>query len=150
MIQPVLWPQMSQDMDLPIAAFQHGQSANLAGLATRCALFVRLTVKYGRRSTYILSVAVMAAGCCWTAKRTTYTVILTCIIVGWAGWTSVIRSHVKSHANPSIIDFLGAWGFRSETSTTAQNLSVYTRGDMQGVGYTKPYFNKITWSWMCL
>ncbi|KAL5600693.1 hypothetical protein FOVSG1_008505 [Fusarium oxysporum f. sp. vasinfectum] len=37
-----------------------------------------------------------------------------------------------------------------EISTTAQHLSVYTRGDMQDVGYTKPYFNKITWSWMCL
>ncbi|KAF4447928.1 major facilitator superfamily transporter [Fusarium austroafricanum] len=86
MIQPVLWPQMAQDMKLPITAFQHGQSANLAGLATGCALFVPLTVKYGRRSTYIISVTVMAAGCWWTAKRTTYAeVILTGIIVGWAG-----------------------------------------------------------------
>ena len=86
MIQPVLWPDMAVDMGLTITQLQHGQSANLAGLATGCALFVPLTVKYGRRSTYIASVAVMAADCWWIYRRKTYAeVIVTSIILGWAG-----------------------------------------------------------------
>jgi MFS family permease len=92
---------MVEDMGLPITAFQHGQSANLAGLATGCALFVPLTIKYGRRSTYVMSVAVMAAACWWTAKRTTYAeVILTSIILGWAG--AINETVVQMTVRPSI------------------------------------------------
>jgi hypothetical protein len=55
-IQPVLRPQMLQDKGLPITAFRHSQSANLADLATGCALFVTLTLKHGRRLTYLASI----------------------------------------------------------------------------------------------
>lgn len=88
MIQPVLWPDMAVTSNgkLTMTQLQHGQSVNLAGLACGCIFFIPLTIKYGRRLTYILSVATMAGSCWWISQRTTYwEVIVTSWFIGWAG-----------------------------------------------------------------
>ncbi|KIW45113.1 uncharacterized protein PV06_03527 [Exophiala oligosperma] len=168
MIQPVLWPQMVEDMKMPITAFQHGQSANLAGLATGCALFVPLTIKYGRRSTYIASVAVMAAGCWWTARRTSYAeVILTSIIIGWAGAINetVVQMtiadlyfiHQRGRANAFYQLAVVAGGFLTPVAAGAQATAhgwrwcYYTLGITQTIlaivflfGYEETKYNRVS------
>ncbi|EFQ27303.1 major facilitator superfamily transporter [Colletotrichum graminicola] len=85
-IQTVFWQQMTVDLDLSISRLSQGQSAQLAGLATGCIFFIPFTVKYGRRSTYLVSTAVLAAAAWWTASMHTYTeMIITNIITGLAG-----------------------------------------------------------------
>lgn len=73
MMKPTLWPDMGPDLDLTTDQLTHGQSANLAGLATGCLFFIPFAVKYGRRLVYILSLAVLAAAAWWTAAMHTYT-----------------------------------------------------------------------------
>ncbi|KAK1593449.1 major facilitator superfamily domain-containing protein [Colletotrichum navitas] len=74
-------------MAVTVAAFTNeAQSAQLAGLATGSIFFIPLTVKYGRRSTYLVSATVLAVVAWWTASMHTCTeLIITNIITGPAG-----------------------------------------------------------------
>ncbi|KAJ4174752.1 hypothetical protein NW754_005174 [Fusarium falciforme] len=85
-IQTVFWQQMTVDLGVTITQLTHAQSAQLAGLAMGCIFFIPLTIKYGRRSTYIVSTAALAAVSWWTSSISSYTeLILTSIITGLAG-----------------------------------------------------------------
>ncbi|KAI1874387.1 hypothetical protein JX265_004595 [Neoarthrinium moseri] len=86
MIQTVFWQQMVVDMPVTITDLSNAQSAQLAGLAVGCLFFIPLTVKYGRRPTYILSTAVLAATAWWSAKMTTlWELMVTSVVSGLAG-----------------------------------------------------------------
>ncbi|KAM0430880.1 hypothetical protein ACHAPT_005512 [Fusarium lateritium] len=77
---------MTIDLKVTITQLSHAQSAQLAGLATGCILFIPFTIKYGRRSTYVVSTAALAAVSWWTSSMSSYTeLILTSIITGLAG-----------------------------------------------------------------
>ncbi|KAH7260385.1 major facilitator superfamily domain-containing protein [Fusarium solani] len=85
-IQTVFWQQMTVDLGVTITQLTHAQSAQLAGLAMGCIFFIPLTIKYGRRSTYVVSTAALAAVSWWTSSISSYTeLILTSIITGLAG-----------------------------------------------------------------
>ena len=85
-IQTVFWQQMTVDLGVTITQLTHAQSAQLAGLAMGCIFFIPLTIKYGRRSTYVVSTAALAAVSWWTSSISSYTeLILTSIIIGLAG-----------------------------------------------------------------
>ncbi|KAK1997753.1 major facilitator superfamily transporter [Colletotrichum falcatum] len=85
-IQIIFWQQMKVDLDLTTTRLSQAQSAQLAGLATGCIFFIPFTVKYGRRSTYLASTAVLAAAAWWTASMRTYTeLVITNIVTGLAG-----------------------------------------------------------------
>ncbi|KAM5354096.1 hypothetical protein ACJ41O_000746 [Fusarium nematophilum] len=85
-IQTVFWQQMTVDMGLTISQLSNAQSAQLAGLAMGCIFFIPFTIKYGRRSTYILSTAGLAAVSWWTSRMNSYAeLILTAVITGLAG-----------------------------------------------------------------
>lgn len=80
---------MSVDMGLSFETLNNAQSANLAGLAVGCIFFVPLTRKYGRRSTYVVSTATMAAISWWsTYMKTTAELFLTNLFYGLAGATN--------------------------------------------------------------
>jgi MFS family permease len=86
MIQTVFWQQMIVELGFSISQLNNGKSAQLAGLAIGCLVFIPLTVKFGRRSTYILSTAALAASCWWSAKMNTFAeLILTNVLAGLAG-----------------------------------------------------------------
>ncbi|KAH7043919.1 major facilitator superfamily domain-containing protein [Macrophomina phaseolina] len=87
--QTNFWQQMSVDMGLTFEQLNNAQSANLAGLAMGCVFFIPLTKKYGRRSTYVVSTAVMAAIAWWSAyMKTTAELFLTNLFFGLAGATN--------------------------------------------------------------
>ncbi|RSL78023.1 hypothetical protein CEP51_008591 [Fusarium floridanum] len=85
-IQTVFWQQMTVDLGITITQLTHAQSAQLAGLAMGCIFFIPFTIKYGRRSTYVVSTAALAAVSWWTSSISSYTeLILTSILTGLAG-----------------------------------------------------------------
>ncbi|KAF0318178.1 hypothetical protein GQ607_014546 [Colletotrichum asianum] len=85
-IQTVFWQQMTVDLDVSIAQLSNAQSAQLAGLATGCIFFIPFTIKYGRRLTYLVSTAILAAAAWWTSSMHSYAeLIVTAVITGLAG-----------------------------------------------------------------
>ncbi|KAK7427804.1 hypothetical protein QQZ08_005742 [Neonectria magnoliae] len=85
-VQTVFWQQMTVDMNVSIAQLSNAQSAQLAGLAMGCVFFIPFTIKYGRRSTYIASTALMAGVSWWTSRMNSYPeLIVTSIITGLSG-----------------------------------------------------------------
>ncbi|KZL82185.1 major facilitator superfamily transporter [Colletotrichum incanum] len=67
-IQSVFWQQMTVDLNVTISQLSNAQSAQLAGLATGCIFFIPFTIKYGRRLTYLVSTAILAAAAWWTSS----------------------------------------------------------------------------------
>ncbi|KXH65827.1 major facilitator superfamily transporter [Colletotrichum salicis] len=85
-IQTVFWQQMTVDLDMSINQLSNAQSAQLAGLATGCIFFIPFTIKYGRRLTYLLSAAILAAAAWWTSSMHSYAELLaTAVITGLSG-----------------------------------------------------------------
>ncbi|OHW98993.1 major facilitator superfamily transporter [Colletotrichum incanum] len=85
-IQSVFWQQMTVDLNVTISQLSNAQSAQLAGLATGCIFFIPFTIKYGRRLTYLVSTAILAAAAWWTSSMHSYAeLIFTAIITGLAG-----------------------------------------------------------------
>ncbi|KAK0374084.1 major facilitator superfamily transporter [Colletotrichum limetticola] len=85
-IQTVFWQQMTVDLDVSINQLSNAQSAQLAGLATGCIFFIPFTIKYGRRLTYLVSTAILAAAAWWTSSMHSYAeLISTAVITGLAG-----------------------------------------------------------------
>ncbi|KAK2011933.1 major facilitator superfamily transporter [Colletotrichum eremochloae] len=85
-IQIVFWQQMTGDLKVSINQLNLAQSAQLAGLATGCIFFIPFTVKYGRRSTYLISTILSAIASWWTSSMQTNTeLILTNLLTGLAG-----------------------------------------------------------------
>ncbi|KAF4781434.1 major facilitator superfamily transporter [Colletotrichum scovillei] len=85
-IQTVFWQQMTVDLDVSINQLSNAQSAQLAGLATGCIFFIPFTIKYGRRLTYLVSTAILAAAAWWTSSMHSYAeLIATAVITGLAG-----------------------------------------------------------------
>ena len=86
MVQTVFWQQMQVDMGVSTVELNHAQSANLAGLAVGCLVFIPPTVKYGRRPSYLLSIAVLAGATWWMSQmKTNAELIATAVISGLAG-----------------------------------------------------------------
>lgn len=80
---------MLQDMDITLEDLTTAQAVQLAGLALGCVFFIPFTKKYGRRSTYIISTAMLAAGTWWSAyMKTAPELYLTNILLGLAGSTN--------------------------------------------------------------
>ncbi|KAH8688407.1 major facilitator superfamily domain-containing protein [Ilyonectria robusta] len=85
-IQTIFWQQMVVDMNVSYAQLSNAQSAQLAGLAMGCIFFIPFTIKYGRRSTYIISTALMATVSWWTSRMNSYPeLIATAVITGLSG-----------------------------------------------------------------
>ncbi|KAK0392282.1 hypothetical protein NLU13_1778 [Sarocladium strictum] len=85
-MQAVFWPQMSPDLNVTFDELNASLACNAAGLCAGCLFFIPLARKYGRRTPYILSMAVMAATAWWSARMQTLTELyLTNIILGLAG-----------------------------------------------------------------
>ncbi|KAJ4004801.1 hypothetical protein NW752_009533 [Fusarium irregulare] len=85
-IQTVFWQQMTVDMGVTIQQLTYASSSQLAGLALGCLFFIPLTIKYGRRPTYVVSCAVLAGVTWWSARMNTYwELIVTNIVTGLAG-----------------------------------------------------------------
>lgn len=77
---------MTVDLSVTIEQLTHGQSAQLAGLAVGCIFFIPFTVKYGRRSTYLASTAVLAGMSWWMSRMGSYAeLIVTAFLSGLAG-----------------------------------------------------------------
>ena len=89
--QTNFWQQMGPDMNLTFEQLNNAQSTQLVGLAIGCALFTPLTKKYGRRPTYLLATAVMAATQWWTTFIVTAAELhLTQLLCGLAGATNEV------------------------------------------------------------
>lgn len=88
-IQPVFWNPMTQDLDITYQDLANAQAIQLVGLASSCILFIPLTKKYGRRSTYVFSTALVAASSWWTAyMKTKVELYLTSLLYGLAASTT--------------------------------------------------------------
>ncbi|EXU95592.1 MFS transporter [Metarhizium robertsii] len=88
-IQPVFWNPMTQDLGITYQDLANAQAIQLVGLASSCILFIPLTKKYGRRSTYVFSTALVAASSWWTAYMTTKVELyLTSLLYGLAASTT--------------------------------------------------------------
>lgn len=85
-IQTIFWQQMTVDLNVSIIQLNHAQSAQLTGLAMGCIFFIPFTIKYGRRSTYIVSTAALAGVSWWTSRMSNNAeLIVTSVITGLAG-----------------------------------------------------------------
>ncbi|KAH8760570.1 major facilitator superfamily domain-containing protein [Diaporthe sp. PMI_573] len=90
-IQTSFWGPMSTDMGVSVPDLNRAVSVNLIGLALGCVFFVPFTKKYGRRSTYVISSAAMAASSFWSAgMKTLAELYLTNLIQGLAGATNEV------------------------------------------------------------
>ncbi|KAH7137426.1 major facilitator superfamily domain-containing protein [Dactylonectria estremocensis] len=64
----VLWiPEFGWTYD----QLNNSQAIGLVGTATGCIFFIPLAIKYGRRSVYVVSIAVIVATAAWQARMTT-------------------------------------------------------------------------------
>ncbi|QLI74315.1 uncharacterized protein G6M90_00g107710 [Metarhizium brunneum] len=88
-IQPVFWNPMTQDLGITYQDLANAQAIQLVGLASSCVLFIPLTKKYGRRSTYVFSTALVAASSWWMAyMKTKVELYLTSLLYGLAASTT--------------------------------------------------------------
>lgn len=88
-MQMVFWQQMTVELDMTYDELNAGVSFNVVGLALGCLCIIPFTKKYGRRSTYILSTAVMAATSWWSSRlRTVPEMYFTNLLYGLAGSTN--------------------------------------------------------------
>ncbi|KAK6200852.1 hypothetical protein LQW54_009435 [Pestalotiopsis sp. IQ-011] len=86
MVQTVFWSQMEAEMGLTATELTNAQSAQLAGLAVGCLLFIPFSVKYGRRPAYVISTAPLAGSAWWSARMTTFwELIVSMLLCGLAG-----------------------------------------------------------------
>jgi MFS family permease len=70
-VQSVFWPQMTIELNMSFAQLNAGLACNVAGLAAGSLLVIPFTLKYGRRPTYVLSTAIMAAISWWSSRLQT-------------------------------------------------------------------------------
>lgn len=86
MVQTVFWSQMEAELGLTVTELTNAQSAQLAGLAVGCLLFIPFSVKYGRRPAYVISTAALAGSAWWSARITTFwELIVSMLLCGLAG-----------------------------------------------------------------
>lgn len=94
---------MSTDMDVSVPDLNRAVSVNLIGLALGCVFFVPFTKKYGRRSTYVISSAAMAASSFWSAgMKTLAELYLTNLIQGLAGATNEVIVQMTVRSRPRV------------------------------------------------
>ncbi|WYZ36304.1 hypothetical protein EsH8_XII_000054 [Colletotrichum jinshuiense] len=85
-MQTVFWPQMTVELDMTYAELNAGISCNLVGLAVGSFIFLPFTRKYGRRSTYIISTAILAGTAWWSGRMNTVSeMYITNLVFGLAG-----------------------------------------------------------------
>ncbi|KAF4844120.1 putative MFS-type transporter [Colletotrichum siamense] len=88
-MQMVFWQQMTVELGMTYDELNAGVSFNVVGLALGCLCIIPFTKKYGRRSTYIFSTAVMAATSWWSSRmRTVPEMYITNFLFGLAGSTN--------------------------------------------------------------
>lgn len=98
---------MSIDMNVDYADLTNAQAVQLVGLSVGCIFVIPFTKKYGRRSTYIFSTAVLAGACWWAAyMKTDAELFVTSLLFGLAGAPNetVVQMTVCFH---DIIFYLG-------------------------------------------
>lgn len=77
---------MLAEMDVSYSDLTNAQAVQLVGLAVGCIVVIPCSQKYGRRSTYIFSTAVLAGVTWWAAyMRTNSEVMVTSVLFGLAG-----------------------------------------------------------------
>lgn len=77
---------MLADMDVDYADLTNAQAVQLVGLAIGCIFVIPFSRKYGRRSTYIFSTALLAAACWWTVyMESRLELYFTSLLCGLAG-----------------------------------------------------------------
>ncbi|PHH93369.1 hypothetical protein CDD83_5923 [Cordyceps sp. RAO-2017] len=87
--RPVFWSQMLRELDITQEDLNVAQALQLVGTAVGCILLVPFAKKYGRRPTYIISVALVTGATLWSAYMTTATeIILSNVLMGLAGATN--------------------------------------------------------------
>lgn len=85
MIQSIFWQQMNEELGITYQHLNWSVAVQSVGLAMGCMLFVPFTKKYGRRSSYILSMSVLTASYWWTSRlQSTAELYITNLIQGLA------------------------------------------------------------------
>lgn len=85
-MQTILWAQMGPDLGATQDQLTNSSSAQLAGLAVGCILFIPFAVKYGRRPVYLVSTALLVAAAWWTSEmKSAPELFLTNLLYGLAG-----------------------------------------------------------------
>lgn len=88
-MQPVFWANMRLDINSSYQQMSNSLSFAVTGLALGCLFFIPFTVKYGRRSSFVLPTAVIAGTAWWAAyMKTTGELYATALMFGIAGATS--------------------------------------------------------------
>ncbi|OAA78809.1 Major facilitator superfamily domain, general substrate transporter [Akanthomyces lecanii RCEF 1005] len=88
-MQPVFWAQMRKDIGASFQEMANSLSCALVGLAIGCLVFIPFTIKYGRRSSFVLPTAIIAITAWWAAyMKTVGELYVTALLFGLAGATS--------------------------------------------------------------
>jgi MFS family permease len=131
---------MTTDLNVSINQLSNAQSAQLAGLAMGCIFFIPFTIKYGRRSTYIFSTALMAAVSWWTSRMTGYgELIATAVITGLSGavnetavqMTVSVSLSIIEGVKPQVEDTWTNVASRLPTSSSSTNVALPTLSTSQ-------------------
>ncbi|KAI5289544.1 hypothetical protein KEM52_000747 [Ascosphaera acerosa] len=84
-LQTIVWMQLNIELGISYQHLNWSVAVQSVGLSVGCLMFIPFTKKYGRRSSYILSMAVLAGMYWWTARmQTTAELYVTNLIVGLA------------------------------------------------------------------
>lgn len=88
-IQTVFWQDLVPDLNVDYNQLNIALAINYAGTGCGGFLFIPLAIKYGRRPVYLISTAIMAATCFWTARvGSVKSLYATNLISGLAGSTN--------------------------------------------------------------
>ncbi|KAK5165776.1 uncharacterized protein LTR77_008699 [Saxophila tyrrhenica] len=85
-IGSVIWGDLNTDLGISFASMSASFGVNCAGLALGCVLFIPFALKFGRRSIYLVSIAVSMATAIWQGRlQTTGDLIGANFVAGLAG-----------------------------------------------------------------
>lgn len=121
---------MNADMGVSYQQLNNAVSFNYVGLAVGCIFFIPLAKKYGRRHSYIASIALMAITSWWTAYMHTATeVYLTNLFQGLGGAVNeaVVYMSVRGHA------WYLSWKTKAHRMQIADMFFVHRRASMNAL-----------------
>lgn len=106
-VPPIFWQLWVEEFQFSFGQLTNSNAIGLIGTAFGCIFIIPFAIKYGRRSIYILSLAVMTAMSIWNARMNSLTELyIISLITGLAGATNetIVQMTVRK-SSPQIISY---------------------------------------------
>lgn len=128
---------MLAEMDVSYSDLTNAQAVQLVGLAVGCIIVIPCSQKYGRRSTYIFSTAVLAGVTWWAAyMRTNAEVMITSVLFGLAGAPNEAVVQMTVRSSPPYRPFFLLFRLPADDSRTRSQTCSSCTSEPQQTRYT--------------